>query len=50
MKPADELQTSAREKLPIIIVVLDDSEIGLIRIKQEIKGLPLHGVSIGGCD
>jgi acetolactate synthase-1/2/3 large subunit len=31
-------------------VVLDDQEIGLIRIKQQIKGLPLHGVAIGGCD
>jgi acetolactate synthase-1/2/3 large subunit len=45
-----ELQTSVRENLPIIVVVLDDREIGLIRVKQEIKGIPLHGVSIGGCD
>jgi acetolactate synthase-1/2/3 large subunit len=45
-----ELQTSVREKLPIVIVVLDDQQIGLIRVKQEIKGIPLHGVSIGGCD
>jgi acetolactate synthase-1/2/3 large subunit len=45
-----ELQTSAREDLPIVIVVLDDREIGLIRVKQEIKGIPLYGVSLGGCD
>jgi acetolactate synthase-1/2/3 large subunit len=45
-----ELQTAVRENLPIIVVVLDDQEIGLIRIKQQIKGLPLHGVAIGGCD
>ena len=45
-----ELQTSVREKLPIIVVVLDDQEIGLIRVKQEIKGLPSHGVHLGGCD
>ena len=45
-----ELQTSAREKLPITIVVFDDAEIGLIRVKQEIKGIPLHGVQLGGCD
>ena len=45
-----ELQTAMHEDLPIIIVVLDDAEIGLIRIKQEIKGLPLHGVKLGGCD
>ena len=39
-----ELQTAQREKLPIIVVVFDDQEIGLIRVKQEIKGIPLHGV------
>src|SRR3546814_7177576 len=36
-----ELQTSIRENLPIVVVVFDDQEIGLIRVKQEIKGLPL---------
>ncbi|MGV6873453.1 thiamine pyrophosphate-binding protein [Pseudochelatococcus sp. B33] len=45
-----EIQTSVREKLPIIVVVLDDQEIGLIRVKQEIKGIPRTGVGIGGCD
>lgn len=45
-----ELQTSIREKLPIIVVVLDDEEIGLIRVKQEIKGLPAYGVHTGGMD
>ncbi len=45
-----ELQTSVREELPIIVVVLDDQEIGLIRIKQEIKGIPLNGVRLGGID
>jgi acetolactate synthase-1/2/3 large subunit len=45
-----ELQTSVRENLPIIVVVLDDQQIGLIRVKQEIKGLPLYGVNVGGCD
>jgi acetolactate synthase I/II/III large subunit len=43
-----ELQTSVREKLPIIVIVLDDQEIGLIRVKQEIKGLPAYGVHTGG--
>jgi acetolactate synthase-1/2/3 large subunit len=28
--------------------VFDDQEIGLIRVKQEIKGIPRHGVAIGG--
>ncbi|MGE0749775.1 MAG: thiamine pyrophosphate-binding protein [Variibacter sp.] len=45
-----ELQTSVKENLPIVVVVLDDQEIGLIRVKQEIKGLPTYGVHLGGCD
>jgi acetolactate synthase-1/2/3 large subunit len=43
-----ELQTSVRENLPIIVIVFDDEEIGLIRIKQELKGIPRFGVKIGG--
>lgn len=42
-----ELQTANREKLPITVVVFDDQEVGLIRVKQELKGLPRHGVGIG---
>jgi acetolactate synthase I/II/III large subunit len=45
-----ELQTAQRENLAIIVMVLDDQEIGMIRVKQEIKGVPLHGVKIGGVD
>jgi len=45
-----ELQTAQREGLPIIVVVFDDAEIGLIRIKQEIKNIPLNGVKLGGVD
>jgi acetolactate synthase-1/2/3 large subunit len=45
-----ELQTAQRENLPIIVIVFDDREIGLIRVKQEIKGIPLHGVQLGGVD
>ena len=30
--------------------MFDDREIGLIRVKQEIKGIPLHGVQLGGVD
>ena len=45
-----ELQTARREKLPIIVLVFDDEEIGLIRVKQEIKGLAPHGVHLGGVD
>jgi acetolactate synthase I/II/III large subunit len=28
--------------------VFDDQEIGLIRVKQEIKGIPVYGVKLGG--
>jgi len=45
-----ELQTAQRERLPIIVVVFDDEEIGLIRLKQEIKGIPRTGVKLGGVD
>jgi acetolactate synthase I/II/III large subunit len=45
-----ELQTSMRENIPIIVLVFDDEEIGLIRVKQEIKGLPSFGVKLGGID
>ena len=45
-----ELQTAAREKLPIIILVFDDGEIGLIRTKQSIKGVDPYGVHLGGLD
>jgi acetolactate synthase I/II/III large subunit len=45
-----ELQTAQRENLPIIVLVFDDREIGLIRVKQEIKGIPPHGVQLGGVD
>ena len=45
-----KLQTAQRENLPIIVLVFDDQEIGLIRIKQEIKGIAPHGVKLGGVD
>jgi acetolactate synthase-1/2/3 large subunit len=45
-----ELHTAVRERLPIVVVVFDDQEIGLIRVKQEIKGLEPYGVGLGGID
>jgi acetolactate synthase-1/2/3 large subunit len=45
-----EMQTAIQENLPIIIVVLDDEEIGMIRVKQEIKGIPRYGIKLGGID
>ena len=45
-----ELHTAVRENLPIIVVVFDDQEIGLIRVKQEIKGMQPYGIGLGGID
>jgi acetolactate synthase-1/2/3 large subunit len=45
-----ELQTAVQENLPIVVVVFDDREIGQIRVKQEIKGLPRHGIHLDGID
>ena len=38
------------ENLPIIVIIFDDREIGLTRIKQEIKGIPRNGIALGGVD
>lgn len=48
MMSVAELQTSVRENLPIIVIVFDDQEIGLIRVKQEIKGIEKFGIGLGG--
>ena len=45
-----ELHTAVREQLPIVVVVFDDQEIGLIRVKQEIKGMEPYGIGLGGID
>jgi acetolactate synthase-1/2/3 large subunit len=45
-----ELHTAVRENLPIVVVVFDDQEIGLIRVKQEIKGMQPYGIGLGGID
>ncbi|MCC7425862.1 MAG: thiamine pyrophosphate-binding protein [Alphaproteobacteria bacterium] len=50
MMAVAELQTAVREKLPAIMLVFDDEEIGLIRVKQEIKQIQRYGVGIGGLD
>lgn len=50
MMAVAELQTAAREKLPITVVVFDDGEIALIRIKQELKKIPKFGIGLGGLD
>ncbi len=45
---AGELAVAVREKLPIVIVLLADSELALIRIKQERRGNPIYGTPVGG--
>ncbi len=45
-----ELHTAVREHLPIIVVIFDDQEIGLIRVKQEVKGIVPFGIGLGGID
>jgi acetolactate synthase-1/2/3 large subunit len=45
-----ELATAVQEELPIVVVVFVDQEIGQIRVKQEIKGLPRHGIGLGSVD
>ena len=45
-----DIHTSVHENLPIIILVFDDGEVGLIRTKQSIKGIDPYGVHIGGID
>lgn len=43
-----ELQTSVAERLPVICIVFDDAQIGLIRVKQQLKQIPRFGVEMGG--
>jgi acetolactate synthase-1/2/3 large subunit len=45
-----ELRTAAREKLPLRIIVFQDDELSLIKIKQEQRGYRTDGVSIGAID
>jgi len=45
---AGELAVAVRENLPIVFVLLADSELALIRIKQERKGNPVYGTPVGG--
>jgi len=47
---AGELRTAAREKLPILIVVFNDSSLSLIEIKQIARRLPPAGVALGSVD
>ena len=45
-----ELQTAVREKLHVTVVVLDDGELGAMRVRQDLKGLHRKGTQLGGFD
>lgn len=45
-----ELATAVREGTPVVVIVFDDQAISLIRVKQELKGLPEVGVSLSATD
>jgi acetolactate synthase I/II/III large subunit len=45
-----ELRTAAREKLPLRILVFDDGELSLIKVKQVQRGYRTDGVTIGPID
>jgi acetolactate synthase-1/2/3 large subunit len=45
-----ELRTAAREKLPLRILVFDDGELSLIKVKQVQRGYRTDGVTIGAID
>ncbi len=45
-----ELHTSVREKLPVIVLVQDNASLGVMSLKQELKGVPRCGTQLGGID
>ena len=47
---AGELLTVVRERLRIIVVVLNDASLSLIEIKQRLRGLTPRGVGLGEVD
>jgi acetolactate synthase I/II/III large subunit len=45
-----ELETAARLRLPIVVLVLSDRSLHLIRVHQERKGFPANGVDFNPID
>jgi acetolactate synthase-1/2/3 large subunit len=45
-----ELRTAARERLPIRVIVFDDGQLTLIKLKQVQRGYRTDGVTIGDID
>lgn len=50
MLASGELHTSVRENIPIIVVVLDNGGLGVMSLKQDLKGIARTGTMIGGID
>jgi acetolactate synthase-1/2/3 large subunit len=44
---AGELAVAVRQNLPLVVVLLADSELALIRIKQQKRGNPVYGTPVG---
>ena len=45
-----ELSTAARERLPLRVIVFDDGELSLIKVKQMQRGYRTDGVTVGPID
>jgi len=45
-----DVETCVRERLPVVIVVFNDSALSLIRVAQARRGLPDYGVGYGPVD
>ncbi len=45
-----DLETCVRARLPFLTVVYNDSSLSLIRVAQEFRGYPNHGVDFGSVD
>jgi acetolactate synthase-1/2/3 large subunit len=45
-----ELSTARREALPLRVIVFDDGELSLIKVKQVQRGYRTDGVTLGGID
>ncbi len=45
-----ELETLARLRLPVVVVVLNDGSLSSIKVKQELRNLPKTGVEFGEPD
>ena len=45
-----ELHTCVKENLPVIILVQDNASLGVMSLKQDLKGVPRCGTLLGGID